>query len=733
MGIYRGPGGTGDATNDAASEATLVSQLVTQAQTSEANAAASAAAAQTAETNAETAETNAETAEANAASSASAASTSASSASTSATNAASSASAASTSASNAATSATNASNSATSASSSASTATTQATNASNSASAAATSATNASNSASAAATSATNAASSATSASGSATSASNSASAASTSASNAATSETNAAASASTATTQAGLASTSATNASNSASAASTSASNAATSATNASNSASAASTSATNASNSASSAATSASNAAASYDSFDDRYLGAKAVAPTVDNDGNTLLVGALYFNTVSNFMKVWDGSSWLDAYASLSGALLSANNLSDLSNTATARTNLGVTATGSDTTYAYRANNLSDLASVSTARTNLGVTATGADTTYAYRSNNLSDLTSASTARTNLGLGTAATTAATDYATAAQGTKADNALTAANPSYTGTLTGGTGVVNLGSGQFYKDASGNIGLGTSSPTGTLDVVSGSSLVGRFYNNAGRGIVRVDGSSDSSFQLYRAGSIIGWLQSDSSGTEINTGTLGAFPYCIYTNNAERMRVTSSGNVGIGKTPSYLLDVNGRISYNGAIGEGAATTLSSSGTLIQHAVSSTWTGQVFYTGGTERMRIDSSGNVGINQSPTSTALLAVNGKIQAAGTFYGGGLVVTCVSLNTWYSVQAGFFGLYVFRDGTSGGNAVLMYDGSTGATVISSTITGFSARNSGGTLQVNMTSGATNRQLYWVALSAVPA
>jgi len=81
-------------------------------------------------------------------------------------------------------------------------------------------------------------------------------------------------------------------------------------------------------------------------------------------------------------------------------------ANNLSDLANVATARSNLGVTATGADTTYAFRANNLSDLANAATARSNLGVTATGGDATYAFRANNLSDLGSAATARNNLGL---------------------------------------------------------------------------------------------------------------------------------------------------------------------------------------------------------------------------------------------------------------------------------------------------------------------------------------
>lgn len=115
-------------------------------------------------------------------------------------------------------------------------------------------------------------------------------------------------------------AATSAANAASSASAASTSASNASTSASNASTSASNASTSASNAASSASAASTSASNAAASYDSFDDRYLGPKSSAPSVDNDGNSLLTGALYWDTVINQMRVWSGTAWVNVNASAS-----------------------------------------------------------------------------------------------------------------------------------------------------------------------------------------------------------------------------------------------------------------------------------------------------------------------------------------------------------------------------------------------------------------------------
>ena len=62
----------------------------------------------------------------------------------------------------------------------------------------------------------------------------------------------------------------------------------------------------------SATAAAASAAAAASSYDSFDDRYLGSKSTAPSVDNDGNALITGAIYWNSVTNAMYAWTGSEW-------------------------------------------------------------------------------------------------------------------------------------------------------------------------------------------------------------------------------------------------------------------------------------------------------------------------------------------------------------------------------------------------------------------------------------
>jgi hypothetical protein len=87
-------------------------------------------------------------------------------------------------------------------------------------------------------------------------------------------------------------------------------------------------------------------------YNQFDARYLGQAIVDPTLDHLGNPLVNGALYFNTTGiPGMKVYNGAVW-EYVAQAAGALLSVNNLSDLNNIVTARTNLDVYSKAETTT---------------------------------------------------------------------------------------------------------------------------------------------------------------------------------------------------------------------------------------------------------------------------------------------------------------------------------------------------------------------------------------------
>ena len=104
---------------------------------------------------------------------------------------------------------------------------------------------------------------------------------------------------------------------------------------------------------------------------------------------------------------------------------------------------------------------------------------------------------------------------------------------------SYTTTLTGGTGVVNLGSGQFYKDASGNVGIGTSSPSQKLSVVSGNNL--------------------RQAQLGNVSNYPAFLCRDSDGTTATSGFWDATQQIFTNAGAERMRIDSSGNLLVGTT------------------------------------------------------------------------------------------------------------------------------------------------------------------------------
>jgi hypothetical protein len=457
-------------------------------------------------------------------------------ASTSATNAASSATAA-------AASASAASTSATAASGSASTASTQASNASTSASNASTSATAASGSATTASTQATNAGTSATAAATSATNASNSATSASTSASNASTSASNASTSASGASTSATNAASSASAASGSASTASTQATNAATSATNAASSASSAA--------SAQTAAESARDATlAAYDSFDDRYLGAKTSNPTVDNDGNALVAGALYFNSVSGAMQLWTGSAWVAAYVSGSGYLAAANNLSDVANTGTARTNLGL-AIGTNVqawdtdldTWATKTAPSGTVVGTSDTQTLTNKTLTSPTLTGDVTLNAQGDLRFADADSSNWVAFQAPTTVASNVTwtlPAADGTSAQVLSTNGSGTLSWATAGGGSSQWTTTGSDIYYTTGSVGIGTATPSSKLHVSgSGSLEAARFASTTDNNV---------SLGFYTNGSSRAKLEANSGNTYLTT--IGALPLVFGTNDTERLRIPS---------------------------------------------------------------------------------------------------------------------------------------------------------------------------------------
>jgi hypothetical protein len=187
-------------------------------------------------------------------------------------------------------------------------------------------------------------------------------------------------------------------------------------------------------------------------------------------------------------------------------------------------------------------------------------------------------------------------------------------------------------------------DSSGSVGIGTTSP----------SAVGS------RTTVNVSGSAGSAIRLSddTANTFIDYT--DGSGARISVNA--AEPLLFQTNSLERMRIDSSGNVGIGTTsPSSTLDVagatgiyqrhstGGRLVFDDTDTADASTPMSyisnSSGSLqFGRANRNASTGLT--TSSVEAMRIDSSGNLLVGKTSIGTSTVGVEARP-------GGVLTATC--------------------------------------------------------------------------------
>jgi len=162
------------------------------------------------------------------------------------------------------------------------------------------------------------------------------------------------------------------------------------------------------------------------------------------------------------------------------------------------------------------------------------------------------------------------------------------------------------TGTSGSGTERMRVDASGNVGIGTTSPSSRLSV----------SNSAGGNVASFTNTSSADFQINL-----------TSGVSLLTPSTGILAFG--TSSTERMRITSDGNVGLGTTTPNQGGGTRAITLDAPIaGNYSAFELMTGGTLRAKFIgnssqtylgTSTATPLVLVTADTERMRIDSAGH------------------------------------------------------------------------------------------------------------------
>jgi hypothetical protein len=261
----------------------------------------------------------------------------------------------------------------------------------------------------------------------------------------------------------------------------------------------------------------------------------------------------------------------------------------------------------------------------------------------------------------------------------------------TLTSPTYAGTLTGSTGILNLGSGQLDKAASGNVGIGTSSPGAilhTFKTAAAAATVGAFIQNSDTTVgteVRLGFAANTNLLSQDRYGWIGYV--NTGGT--NGGALTFATTSGGTPATERMRIDSSGNVGIGTSSPTNISGNGDLTVLNRVFAGVANASYPSYSFIGRTDSGMWSPSAstiaFSTGFTERMRLDSSGNVGIGTSSPASKLNVVT----TSSTAYGLISQTPIVGLVAGNTVNMAYFSNN--RGASNDGLRIINYRDSTGS------------------------------------------